>query len=92
MPSYHTSANQVAESFDNVLTTGALGLGSVLIAQRLDLNAAYAEAAVIRRQAAVVRARRVAAAVAAAAEVRAGDDRLRDAILRKAIAAKRARG
>ncbi|GJE79381.1 MULTISPECIES: hypothetical protein [Methylobacteriaceae] len=90
MPSYHTNASQVAESFDSVLTTGALGLGSVLIAQRLELNAAYNEAAYIRRQAAVVRARRVAAAVAA--EVRAGDDRLRDAILRKAIAAKRTRG
>ncbi|MEH3146467.1 MAG: hypothetical protein PGN34_14205 [Methylobacterium frigidaeris] len=87
----HTSARDVAESFDRVLTTGALGLGSVLIAQRLDLNAAYAEAAHIRRQAAVVRARRVAAAVAAA-EVRAGDDRLRDAILRKAILAKRTKG
>ncbi|MEE8626783.1 MULTISPECIES: hypothetical protein [Methylobacterium] len=91
MPSYHTSARDVAESFDNVLTTGALGLGSVLISQKLDRDAAYREAASIRRQAAVVRARRVAAAVAIA-EVRAGDDRLRDAILRKAILAKRTRG
>ena len=40
MPSYHTSARDVADSFDTVLTTGALGLGSVLIAQRLDLKAA----------------------------------------------------
>ncbi len=91
MPSYHTSAREVAESFDTALTGGAMALGSILVEQQLALNAAYSEAAVIRRQAAVVRARRVAAAVALA-EVRAGDGRLRDAILRKAIAAKLARG
>jgi hypothetical protein len=49
MPSYHTSARDVADSFDTVLTTGALGLGSVLISQKLDRDAAYREAASIRQ-------------------------------------------
>jgi hypothetical protein len=71
----------------------AMGLAGALIQHRAD----YAEARVIRQQAAILRARRVATAVAAERaeqHARAEDDRLRDAILRRAIVAraKRARG
>ncbi|KTS34224.1 hypothetical protein NS228_05275 [Methylobacterium indicum] len=92
---YHTSARDVADSFDTVLTTGALGLGSVLISQKLDRDAAYREAASIRQATARMAYRRVMAEQAfAEAERRAlaEDDRRRVAIQLRALAAKRARG
>lgn len=95
MTSYHTSAHQVAESFDTVMTTGALGLGSVLIAQKMDRDAAYAEAAVIRQATARMAYNRVMAEHALAEAERralAEDDRRRVAIQLRALAAKRARG
>lgn len=82
-----TSAHSIVAPFELGLGFAAGAIGAALVEQR----AAHAEAMGIRRQAAVLRARRVAAAVAAA-QTRAEDDRLRDAILRRAIQAKRARG
>ncbi|MEN3234064.1 MULTISPECIES: hypothetical protein [Methylobacterium] len=86
-------AHNVVQAFDAPMQSIALGLAGVLVQHR----AAYAEARVIRQQAAVLRARRVAAAFAAERaeqHARAEDDRLRDAIMRRAIIAraKRARG
>lgn len=82
-----TSTHSITAPFEMGLGFAAGAIGAAMIEQR----AAIAEAGAIRRQAAILRARRVAAAVAAE-QARAGDDRLRDAILRRAIQAKRARG
>ncbi|WP_449409693.1 hypothetical protein [Methylobacterium komagatae] len=78
-----TTSHSITSPFELGLGFAAGAIGAALIEGR----AAHAEAGAIRRQAAVLRARRVAAAVAAA-QTRAEDDRLRDAILRRAIKAK----
>ncbi|MET7242919.1 hypothetical protein ABZT49_06080 [Methylobacterium sp. EM32] len=68
---YHTSARDVAESFDTALTGGAMALGSVLISQKMDRDAAYAEAAVIRQATARMAYNRVMAEYRAEQEAKA---------------------
>lgn len=68
---YHTSARQVADTFDTALTGGALALGSILIEQQAMRNAARREAAAIRAVAGRMAYDRVMAAHYAEQEAKA---------------------
>ena len=90
-----TRASHIVESFDTPLQGIAMGLAGALIQRRAIHAADRQEAAAIRAQTARMAYRRVMAQHAideAARQVRAEDDRMRDAILRRCLLAKRARG
>lgn len=91
---YHTSAHQVADTFDTALTGGALALGSILIQQQQQRAAVRREAAAIRAVAGRMAYDRVMAQHAideAERQACADFDRRRAAIRLRALAAKRAR-
>ncbi|WP_342152016.1 hypothetical protein [Methylorubrum sp. SB2] len=92
---YHTSAHQVADTFDTPLTGGALALGSILIQQQQARNAVRREAATIRAVAGRMAYDRVMAQHRideAERQARVDFDRRRAAIRLRALAAKRAKG